>query len=120
MQSKAKDVDAYIAEAEPRRRLALARLRDVCREVLAGYTEQMAYGMPAYARNGANEVAFASQKQYVALYVAKAGVMSTHAGELAGIDHGKGCIRFRKPEHIDFALVRRLLEATVESRDKPC
>jgi uncharacterized protein YdhG (YjbR/CyaY superfamily) len=120
MQSRATTVEAYVAEADQRRQAALARLRDLCREILPGYEERMAYGMPAYARNGAIEVAFASQKQYVAFYVAKAEVMRAHPSELAGLDHGKGCIRFRNPERIDYALVRRLLEATVASRAEPC
>ena len=120
MQSKAKDVDTYIAEADVGRRPALQRLRSLCREMLGGYEERMAYGMPACARGGANEIAFASQKQYIAFYVAKAEVMRAHADELAGLDHGKGCIRFRHPSRIDIELVRRLLEATVASAERPC
>jgi uncharacterized protein YdhG (YjbR/CyaY superfamily) len=120
MQSRAKDVDAYIAEADPGRRMALERLRCLCREVFAGYEERMAYGMPAYGLGGVNEVAFASQKQYIALYLTKPGVLEAHAEELAGLDRGKGCLRFRKPDTIDCALVRRLLEATRASAARPC
>lgn len=35
----------------------------------------MEYGMPAYKRNGAVQVAFANQKQYISLYALKGEVV---------------------------------------------
>ncbi len=65
VQSKAVDVDGYLAEVPVERREVLTRLRDLCRAELVGFTEKMAYGMPAYERVGGEDgVAFASQKQY--------------------------------------------------------
>ena len=112
MQSKAETVDAYIAEASPERAPHLTRVRDAARRVLTAHTEAMAYGMPTYSRGGAPEFAFANQKQYLALYVMKTGVHAKNAEALAGIDCGKGCIRFRKPEQLDEALLERLLTDT--------
>jgi len=48
--------------------------------------------------HGVAEVGFASQKQNI----------------------GKGCIRFTKPEKIDFEVVGRLLSRTAESEEAPC
>lgn len=120
MQSKAADVPAYIAEAPAARQQALERLRALCRERLVGYVEAMRWGLPTYARHGAAEIAFASQKQYIALYVMKQDVMRRHAADLAGLDVGKGCIRWRTPAQIDFDLVRRLLDATASSTAPAC
>ena len=44
MQSKAKDVKTYIAEAPAERREALAKLRELCLKVLKGFDESMDYG----------------------------------------------------------------------------
>ena len=120
MQSKAADVAAYIEEAPPDRQTALARLRTLCLETLSGYEERMEYGMPVYARNGVGEVSFASQKQYISLYIPKMEVLDAHRDLLKGINMGKGCIRYRKPEQIDFDVVEKLLVGTRESAVAVC
>jgi hypothetical protein len=50
----------------------------------------------------------------------KAGVQARNAGALVGLDTGKGCIRFRRPDRIDFALVEKLLRDTAASAEEPC
>ncbi|MEW1929479.1 DUF1801 domain-containing protein [Streptomyces sp. NPDC088360] len=112
VRSEAKDVAGYLAEVDEGRRDALVRLRELCRAELKGFDEVMAYGMPAYERNGAAEIAFAAQKQYISFYLMRGDVREAFADRLAAHDMGKGCLRFRKPEHIDFDLVRDLLRAT--------
>ena len=62
MQSKAKNVAAYLKELPEERRRPLTRMRQLCRQVLVGYEECMEYGMPVYKRNGVVEIGFASQK----------------------------------------------------------
>ena len=37
-----------------------------------------------------------------------------------GISHGKGCIRYSKPERIDFGVVESMLRATQESMGPVC
>ncbi|WP_327368909.1 iron chaperone [Streptomyces sp. NBC_01217] len=112
VRSEAKDVAGYLAEVPEERRDALARLRSLCRAELAGFDEVMAYGMPAYERDGTAEIAFASQKQYVSFYLMRSDVREAFAERLAGQDMGKGCLRFRRTEAIDFDLLRDLLRAT--------
>ena len=114
VQSNAKDVDDYIAEVSSDRGPYLERLRDLCRSILTGYDEVMAYGMPAYELDGIGEVAFASQKQYVSVYFLNQEVVDKNADALKNQDMGKGCLRFRRPADIDFALVETLL---VDTRD---
>ncbi|MEU8774156.1 DUF1801 domain-containing protein [Streptomyces sp. NPDC048606] len=118
--SEAEDVDGYLAELPEPRRRALGRLRDLCRAELPGFTEAMAYGMPVYERDGAAEIAFASQKQYVSFYLMRGDVRDAFAERLAGQDMGKGCLRFRNPERIDFDLVRDLLRATAAGPGAVC
>ena len=120
MQSKAATVDAYIDELPPERRVAVAPLRRLCREVLKGYQEAMGYGMPCFKKGGVIEIGFASRKGYVALYCMKKGVVDAHRYRLKGLSVGKGCIRFPKPDEIDFAVVKRLPQATLRSPGFAC
>lgn len=112
VQSRASDVDGYLTEVPEERRAALDKVRRLCREELVGFDEVMAYGMPAYERDGACEIAFASQKQYISFYLMRSDVREEFEERLAGQDMGKGCLRFRRPESIDFDLLRDLLKGT--------
>lgn len=113
MKSKATTVEEYLAEAPEERRPALETLRELCRDELTGFDEEMNYGMPSYSRaGGAVEVAFASQKNYISLYVLRESVLKANLHLLDGLSVGKGCIRYRRPEQIDPEVVRKLLAGT--------
>ena len=112
MQSTAKDVKTYIQEAPSERQEVLARLRNMCREYLPSLEETMDYMVPSYKRNGEVEVAFASQKHFIALYILRKPVMDAYREHLKGQSIGKGCIRYTKPEKVDFTLVEKLLRDT--------
>ena len=111
MRSDASTVEEYIAAAPAARRNALELLRRLCREELPGFDEEMAYGMPGYLRDGVVEVGFASQKSYISLYILRRDALDASAGRLEGLSLGKGCVRFRRPEQVDPAVVRELLKA---------
>ena len=120
MQSKAGNVTQYLKEVPTERLAVLKRLRKLCLETLKGYEETMAYGMPGYAKDGIVEVAFASQKNYISFYILKEDVMNQHRSELQGVGLGKGCIRYSKPEKINFEVAERLLADTVTSEAEVC
>ena len=120
MQSKAQDVDKYLEEVPDLRREPLSKLRDMCLEILEGYEESMDYGMPGYKKDGTVEVAFASQKNYISFYILKEDVLNQHRQKLEGLSLGKGCIRYSKPEKIDFDLVKQLLTDTYHSESDIC
>ncbi|WP_328372421.1 DUF1801 domain-containing protein [Streptomyces sp. NBC_00445] len=98
----------------------MTALRRLCRAELKGFDEVMAYGMPAYQRDGAAEIAFASQKQYISFYLMRTDVREAFEERLADQDMGKGCLRFRKPEAVDLDLVRDLLRATAARPGEVC
>lgn len=122
MQSSAKTVALYIDEVPVERRAALVELRELCCAFLSGFEESMTYGMPCYSRNGEVEVSFASQKHFIGLYILRLDVMNAHRGVLKGkgVSFGKGCIRYSKPEHIDFKVVESMLKATRDSSGGIC
>ncbi|MEW5686299.1 MAG: DUF1801 domain-containing protein [Pseudomonadota bacterium] len=112
VQSKASTVDDWLAEVDPARASALARIRESAVRNLPALTESMRYGMPTYGRAGQDAAfAFNSQKQYISLYVSPR-VHALHAEALKGLDAGKSCIRFRRPDQIDFDLLDRMLADT--------
>ena len=121
MQSKAQTVDEYLQEVPEDRHAALSQLRKLCQEKLVGYSESMAYGMPSYKqKDGDVEVAFASQKNYISLYILKEEVLNKYRADLAHLNLGKGCIRYRKPQLIDFSLVEQLLSESFHSNKEIC
>ncbi|MDQ0463891.1 uncharacterized protein YdhG (YjbR/CyaY superfamily) [Caulobacter ginsengisoli] len=109
VQSTAATVDEYMETVAPERLEAMKRMRALFKEVLVGYEEGMNYGMPTYGPSGAYVTAFNSQKGYIAFYAGQTA-MAKFKDQLAGIDCGKGCIRYKKIEKIDFDVVRGLLE----------
>jgi uncharacterized protein YdhG (YjbR/CyaY superfamily) len=122
MQSSAKTVSAYLKEVPAERKAALKKLRELCRATLTGFKESMQYGGPCYSRDGTIEVGFMSQKRFIGLYILRTDVMNAHKHllKVKGVTHGKGCIRYSKPERIDFNVVENVLRATAESEGKVC
>ena len=120
MQSEARDVDSYLKEVPNNRREALMRLRELCRDILTGYEESMQYGMPSYKKDAEVEVAFANQKRDISLYILKQDVLDKHRLLLAGLNVGKGCIRYSNPEKIDFEIVAQLLADSYGSEGQIC
>src|SRR5688500_10414467 len=109
VKSSVTTVDQYIAGAPEERRQALATLRELCLDELAGYEEGIDHGMPSYSREGTVEVSFASQKNYISLYILRTSVMKANAHLLNGLSVGKSCIRYRRVDQIDPGVVRKLL-----------
>ena len=110
MKSAATNVPTYIAEAPADRQVALKKLRALCRKHLKGTTEVIDYGMPVYKHDDGMVVAFGSQKNYIGFYGCGQLMLANHADAAKKLDMGKGCIRFKKPEQIDFALIEQLLK----------
>jgi uncharacterized protein YdhG (YjbR/CyaY superfamily) len=120
MRSAATTVDDYLAHQGDEWRPVLERLRAACLHHLAGYREAMAYGMPTYAKGDRPAIAFAKQAKYLSLYVMKKEVLDAHRLALRGLDVGKGCIRFVRPDQIDWELIETLLVGTAGSTADPC
>lgn len=113
-------VPQYLAAVPPERRDALTRMRKLCRGILSSYEESIEYGMPGYKLDGKVEVAFASQKNYISFYILKEAVMREHAPLFKGLSVGKGCIRFRRVDSMDFKAIETVLRATIASAANAC
>lgn len=120
MISKAKTVTDYLKEAPRERKHVFIKLRKLCKEILVGYKEAMAYGGPTYHKDKGIEIGFGSQKHYVGFYCLVHEVMLDNKDLLKGLNHGKGVIRFSNPDKIDFEIIRKILTDTANSDKKPC
>ena len=113
MTGKSTQVDDYMVELEPTRRAALDEVRALILETVPDAKETLKYRMPTYEYRGGVLCAFASQKQYMSLYM-DTELVAKHRAELAGLNVGKSCIRFRKLEKLPLATVRIILEETLQ------
>ena len=115
MLSQSKTVDAYLTEVPAARLAVMQQIRSLMQRVLVGYEESMIYGMPCYGHGQSIAVGFNSQKQYIAIYFPPP-IVAEYKERLAGMDCGKSCLRFRKPEKVDIGLLETLLIATREQQ----
>lgn len=120
MQSDAATVSEYLEEVPEERTTALVQIRKLCQEYLIDFEESMQYGMPSYSRDGTVEVAFASQKNNISLYILRTDVLNPYRDQFAASAIGKGCIRYHNPEKIDFNMVQEMLAKTNESTGEVC
>ncbi len=120
MKSTAKNVANYIGEQPKEWQPTLRKLRAACRSWLNGYTESMTYGMPSYQRGDRVEVSFAQQARYLSLYILKQPVLDAHRAQLQGLSVGKGCVRFRRPDDVNWEVVSALLAETYTSSSGIC
>jgi uncharacterized protein YdhG (YjbR/CyaY superfamily) len=110
MKIPAATVPAYIAASPVERRACLNQLRSICRRVFEGATESIDYGMPCYKKDDTILAAFASQKNYIAIYPGPKA-LRIHRAKLKGASLGKGCIRYASPAKIDFTVIESVLQA---------
>jgi uncharacterized protein YdhG (YjbR/CyaY superfamily) len=120
MKSTAKNVATYIGEQAEQWQPTLRKLRAQCRRQLSGYREGMAYGMPGYQRGAQVEVSFGQQARYLSLYILKQPVLDAHRAELHGLSVGKGCVRFRRPEDVNWEVISAMLAETCMSPGGIC
>lgn len=132
MNSKATTPQAYIDTLPEERKEVMQQLRSLLLNHLPeGFEEQMQYGMLGYVvphsiyADGYHVnpkiplpfINLASQKNHIALYhagiYAHPPLKEWFKGEFAKhskikLDMGKSCIRFKKPAHIPFDLIKEL------------
>ena len=115
MSKEMQDVDEYLENLVGERRSALTELRELILTTAPEAAETLKHRMPTYEYGDEVLCAFASQKHYMSLYM-DAELVEMHRQELAGLDVGKSCIRFRRLEKLPLDTVRTILLETVEKR----
>jgi len=80
----------------------------------------MAYGGPCYAKDNNIEAGFASQKNFIGVYILKQSAFKMFVNELKNATHGKGVVRFTNPDKIDFDVIQKMLKTTYDTPDIIC
>jgi uncharacterized protein YdhG (YjbR/CyaY superfamily) len=108
MQRHVATPDEYIAAIPDGQRALFDHLRALIRASAPDLDEGIRWGMLCYEDTGAL-FALAAQKNYVGLYVMATDALKDMSAELDTIDHGKGCLRFRRLDAVPTATIRKLL-----------
>ena len=73
----------------------------------------MNYGMPYYELNG-HLCAFASQKNYISLYLMNTPVLQRNLELFGKLKIGKGCVRFKKLEDLPIDAVVKVIRESID------
>jgi uncharacterized protein YdhG (YjbR/CyaY superfamily) len=117
----------YIAQIDEPRRTAIKAIHAMITKALPKLKPSIQYGMIGYGtyhykydsgREGdAPIVALASQKGYISVY--GCGSQSeSFKHELPKASFGKGCIRFKKVEDIDWKALEKIVKAGARAKEK--
>ncbi|MCB8985262.1 MAG: DUF1801 domain-containing protein [Ardenticatenaceae bacterium] len=116
MTEKSPAVDDYLQSLPPERRAALETLRSWIAETLPDAREVIAYNMPGVAQDDLI-CSFKSQKNYLSLYM-DVEVVAAHQAELAHLNCGKSCLRFRRIDQLPEGTIKQMLAETAVKQAK--
>lgn len=113
--TRAKSVDAYIAQAPKEMQKKLETIRSIIMHVAPQAVETMSYGMPYYSYKG-RLAYFAYAKHHIGLYVMPP-VVAQHKKELEGYKTATATVRFPLDKALPQALIRKLVAAGVTNNE---
>ena len=117
MQYDVQTPDEYLRALEDDwRRAKLLELRSIIRDCGPELVEGIDYKMLSYRDEQGILFGLNAQKHYVALYVGDAHKVDPDGTLLAGLDVGKGCIRFSKSKAVAETGIREFIRRAVEMR----
>lgn len=96
----------------------LKELRSLIKKNVPTVKEKINYKMLCYDYKGDNIFHLNALKAYVGLYVCNTKRVDPDGTLLKGIDHGKGCIRFKKKTNLDKDKLKKLIDNAVRISDK--
>ncbi len=109
MRIEAADVDEYMTKIPARRAEALQQLRERVEAIADDLVVNMAYGMPTYWVGEHVLCAYASQKNYMSLYL-DMNLAEKYREEFGSLNCGKSCIRFTQIEKLPLDTVAKILK----------
>ena len=100
------------------RRETLLKLRVLIKEKNPRIVEGINYKMLSYSDDDGTVFHLNAQKAYVSLYVGDAGKIDPAGRLLAGLDRGKGCIRFKKSVDVTATRIDAFIERAFALREQ--
>lgn len=95
------------------RRDTLMNLRGLIKAKAPELVEGIAYKMLSYSDGTGIVFGLNAQKHYVSFYVGNASTIDADGSLLAGLDCGKGCIRFKKSVPVESTRIEEFIERAV-------
>jgi uncharacterized protein YdhG (YjbR/CyaY superfamily) len=111
--TKPKTIDEYLAQAAPKQRAALEKLRKAIHAAAPGAEEYIGYGLAGFKLNRRPLVYFGAWENHCALYAASPAVQKKFQKELKDFEVSKGTIRFTPEEPLPAVLVKALVKARI-------
>ncbi|OUN01652.1 MAG: hypothetical protein BAA04_00175 [Firmicutes bacterium ZCTH02-B6] len=119
MQYDVRTPEEYLSVlADDWRRERLLELREIILECGPHLKEGIEYKMLSYRDERGGVFALNAQKHYVALYVGDAQKVDPDGTLLAGLDVGKGCIRFTKSKAVSATRIREFIQRAISIRQR--
>ena len=112
MISKATTVDGFLNTLADDERAVFTKIRRLLKKSHPKVAESMKYRMPTYLVGEVLIGGFNKQKHYLCLYLNPEAV-DPYRKELkaAGLDCGKSCMRFTKPDKLPLPLAAKIIKA---------
>jgi uncharacterized protein YdhG (YjbR/CyaY superfamily) len=107
-------INAYLANQPNPQSETLTHLRATIARLVPHATEQMSYGMPAFALGGKAIVGYAGFKNHCAYFPMSGSVLDRAGDAIDGFDTSKGGLRFDIGTRLPTKLIRRLLDLRIE------
>ncbi len=115
MQYSATTPSDYIAQLdEDWRRPTLLAIRAIIQTHAPELTEDIHHKMLGYADGDTHVFHLNAQKGYVSLYVGNAAKIDPTGEMLAGLNVGKGCIRFSKTKTVEGSQIDAFIARAIE------
>lgn len=108
METKFKDVTAYIASFSGIQHELLIKMRNTIKQSAPEAEELISYGMPAYKIKGKALVYFAGYKNHIGFYATPSG-HAEFEKELSVYKQGKGSVQFPIDKPLPIDLVVRIV-----------
>ena len=112
MDTKAKDIDHYIAGFPDDVREILEKVRATIKKAAPDAEESIGYGIPTYKLNG-NLVHFGGFKKHIGFYPAPSGIKAFEE-ELSKYPGAKGSIQFPLDQPIPYALITKIVKYRIK------
>jgi uncharacterized protein YdhG (YjbR/CyaY superfamily) len=115
MKIEVSDASDYVAAIPEGRRPHVEAVRKLVRRVVPKSSEGIKGGMIWFAYQGRAFAAVASEKNSLALYLIeldRPDLMKRYQAGLAGLDMGKGCIRFQEVDELPIDVIADILRET--------
>ena len=113
MRIKAANPAEYMAALAPERKPHIERLRRLVRKAVPHAEEGMVWGTLGFCIDGRPFVAFASQKNYISLYLydlyTTPALRKKHEKAFKGLKMGKSCINFTDVDKLPLDAIEAIL-----------